>query len=125
MRAMRRIVLGCLCLVVAATLAPAQDDARQVIEKGIKAHGGKDRLSKIKAQQTRTRGTLFIAGTEAPFTAETMAQFPGQIKNSLDCEVQGKKQSLVQIINGDKVYLGVNGQAQALGDKILAEMKEL
>jgi hypothetical protein len=125
---MRRIVtvlaiLGLLC--VTPGWASAQEDARLVIEKAVAAHGGKDRIGKIKAVHTRTRGTLFIAGGESPFTAETLAQLPGQIKNSLDCEVQGKKQSLVQVVNGDKVYLTVNGEAQALGAKVLAELKEL
>jgi hypothetical protein len=110
---------------ITAPIVRAQDDVRAVIEKAIAAHGGKERIAAIKAVQTKTRGTLMIGGAEAPFTAETIAQPPGQIKNTLDCEVQGKKQSLVQVVNGDKVGVSINGQAQAVGDKMLNEMREL
>ncbi len=124
---MRRIAIcGMLLgLALAAEEARGQDDVRAVVEKAVAAHGGKERIGRTRAVQTRTRGTLSVGGTEAAFTAETFAQLPGQIKNVLECEVQGKKQTLVQVINGDKVGLSVNGQAQALGERVLAELKEL
>jgi hypothetical protein len=125
---MRRITLGTAVAGLLAVVAPAawaQDDVRPLIEKAVAAHGGKDRIAAIKAVQTRTRGTLLVAGAESPFTADTVAQPPDQFKNTLECEIQGKKQILVQVVNGDKVGLTINGQAQALGDKVLGEMKEL
>jgi hypothetical protein len=123
---MRRIAVWMVVgLLAASSGLRAQDDVRAVVEKAVTAHGGKDRLGRIKAVQTRTRGVLTIGDGEAPFTAETLAQFPGQIKNVLECEVQGKKQSVVQIINGDKAALAINGQPLALGEKVLAELREL
>jgi hypothetical protein len=113
-----------LLLTMTATL-PAQDDVRAVIEKAITAHGGQEKISRIKAVRTTTRGTLIINGSEASFTGETVAQLPGQIKNVIECEVGGKKQSVVQIVNGDKVSLSINGLPQAVGEKVLAELKEL
>jgi hypothetical protein len=59
------------------------------------------------------------------FLGETTAQMPGQIKNVMEFDYQGKKHTLVQVIDGDKVAITLDGQAQPLREALIAELKEL
>jgi hypothetical protein len=115
----------CVAVVLALAARAGADEPRAVIEKAVKAHGGADKIGQLKAVQIRTKGTLESANGSVPFTAETFAQMPGQIKNVLQVEVNGEKRTLTQVLNGDKVALLLNGQAQPVRDAVAGELKEL
>lgn len=46
------------------------DDAKSVIDKGIKALGGEDKLAKVDAFTVKTKGTVVFNGNENEMTAE-------------------------------------------------------
>jgi len=94
-----------LALLGLAPCARAQSTARAVIEKAVQAHGGVEQLAKLKALRIKSKGTAALLPGADPvaFTGETTAQMPGQIKNVMEFDLQGKKHTLVQVIDGDKV----------------------
>src|SRR5947208_3438225 len=94
-----------VALLGLAPWARAQPTARSVIEKAVQAHGGVEQLAKLKALRIKSKGTAALLPGADPvgFTGETTAQMPGQIKNVMEFDLQGKKHTLVQVIDGDKV----------------------
>jgi hypothetical protein len=90
-------------LVVTAGLLAAgpsrgQETARAVIERAIKAHGGEEKLTKLRADKVKLKGVLVFGAREAPFTAETTVQLPGQFKNVMQITVDGRAFTLLQIL---------------------------
>lgn len=109
-----------------ATAAPAADDAKAVIEKAIKAHGGGDYLTKHKAAQSRAKGKLDIPGVgEVEFTQDTAYMLPDKFKDAMEFTVAGQKVSVLTLANGDKVSVEVNGKAIDLPDGAKASLKDV
>ena len=55
---------------------------------------------------------------------ETVVQLPGQFKNVFQVEIKGKKQTVVQVLNGDMGWMAIDGQAVPLDAGKLAALKE-
>lgn len=111
-------------LLVGADPARSQEpDARAVVDKALQAHGGDGPISKLKARHNKVKGVIHLAGGIS-FTQEVYYQAPGQIKEITQAEVNGKKSTFVTVLNGDKGWIVVDGQAQEVDEKKLTEMKE-
>jgi hypothetical protein len=116
-------VLAVGLLVQTADRGFAQEDARVLVDQAIKAHGGEARLLRYKASHSKVKGTLYLA-QEIPFTQEVYSQLPGQMKDILEVEEKGKKQTIITALNVDKGWMTLNGKVQPLADGTLADMKE-
>jgi hypothetical protein len=117
-------LLGLCVLLAGADYGFAQESAEAIIDKAIQAQGGLEKLTKFKAMQARSKGTMDIMGQTVPFTAEGFAQLPNQFKSVIELSAGGMKIALVQLMNKDKMEITVNGMAQPLNDKMRDEMKE-
>jgi hypothetical protein len=123
---MRTFLLLSFGFALALTLAgraAADADSQAVVEKAIKAHGGLDKLSKVKAAQSKMQGTIHLLGG-IKFTGETFYQEPNQFKTVLDMEIMGMNINQTVGMNGDKIWIQVMGKDIELDDKIKAGMKE-
>src|SRR4051794_38253509 len=107
-----------------APAARAEDDARAVVEKAIKAHGGADKLSRYKAGTTKGKGKVNSPVGELEFTQEVSYMLPDKLKEVAEFEVMGNKIKTVAIVNGDKTTLEVNGQEMALPDELKEKIAE-
>ena len=87
-------------------------NARAILEKAIKARGGADRVEKIKAVQSKSKGNLEVMGMNLPVTTETWIQFPDQMKSVMELDVNGQKITITQVCNKDKAWM----QAVAMGN---------
>jgi hypothetical protein len=114
---------GLAVLLLGGAAAAAQETPRAIIEKAIKAHGGPERLSAIRADRVKLRGILFLDKKEVVFSAETLVQLPAQFKNVVEFTTD-RKHTLVQILNGDKAYVTIDGQPEKVADAALTEMRE-
>lgn len=75
----RRIGLaGAMVLVMGLSVlgqtATAQEDAKALVDKAIKALGGEEPLSKIKAVSYKVKGTISFGENENEFTSLTVLQ---------------------------------------------------
>ena len=104
--------------------AVAQADPRAIVARAIAAHGGEAKLGQLNAEQAKTRGTVHLDGKTIPFTAETFVQLPSQFKNVMTYELQGKKGSLTQVLDGDKGWLSFDGNTKPLEEPLLSETRE-
>jgi hypothetical protein len=116
--------VGVLLTTGLALFAADQDQAKIIIDKAIKAHGGPEKLAKLKAVTIRFKGTLHQAGTDIPFSAEIVSQGADQWRLALDGESRGMKFTFVQVLSGDKGWNKVNDTTEEVNPDQLAEAKE-
>jgi hypothetical protein len=107
-------------------LAGAQDgqnEARAVIEKAIKAHGGEAYLKKYPAAVLKIKGHLEILGG-FDLTQEMRFQLPDKFRQDSEFEVMGQQIRSSVIYNAGKAHLEVNGQKIDMGDKLIESLKD-
>jgi hypothetical protein len=106
--------------------AAAQEDAAHaIVERAVKAHGGAEALGRIKAERIKFKGSLVLRGHSVPFTDETTVQLPKQFKHVIETNDGTDKHTIVQIVNGDKVYVAIDGRAMKAEAALLAEVRTL
>jgi hypothetical protein len=104
--------------------ARAGDGVRAVIDRAIQAVGGAERIDRVKAGRTQTRGTLHRGGKTFDFTQETFYQWPDQFKGVLALEGGGKKLTITTVSSGDKGWVNFAGRTKELEDRALDEANE-
>src|SRR6266566_4205971 len=102
----------------------AQDEIKAVIEKAIKAHGGKEKIEKQKAVRTKSQGKLEIMGLTLPFTQEVAANPPEQFKESMSLDVMGQKVDVVTAYSKGKAWISRNGADVPITDEIMDVLKD-
>ncbi len=119
-------VLTVLLLASLGGAAQAADDpARALIERAIKAHGGQERLEKLKADRVTLKGTMFVNEQKGTFTAETTVNMPSQFRNVTLVVLDAKTIKVVQILNGDKALVTLDGVPKDVVPSALTEMREI
>jgi hypothetical protein len=121
---MRLLSASACFLLIAVRTSAADDDAKAVIEKAIKAHGGADRITKFQGTRTKSKGTIELAGG-ITFSSESAVQYPDKFKETVEVEVAGNKATVITVYNGKKAWLSVNGETKEMDDKTLDAMKEV
>jgi len=116
-----------LILAVAVAFAPAaraDEAAEKVITKAVEAHGGAKALTAMKAGEMTMNATMNIMGLELEMTGDAAYAFPDKFKTTMKGEVMGQKLAIVQLVNGDKVKMTLNGMAMPVEDKMKDELKQ-
>ena len=113
-------MLSCLTLTLALAL-PAADDAKAVIEKAVKAHGGAANLDKYKGYKATVRGTVYAMGMEIELKGELLSLYPDKAKVTGNLTVGGMDLPLVQVINGSKLSMSIGGNALPVPDEQVAD----
>jgi hypothetical protein len=101
----------------------AKDDARILIERAVRAHGGAEALGRIRADKVKFKGTLVLKDHTTPFLAETTMQLPSKYKHVIETNIAGDKHTLLYIINGDKIYITLDGRSIQADPAQLAEIR--
>lgn len=123
---MRTLMVATGTVVLLASFAGAtraQDEARALIERAIKAHGGAEALGRIRADKVKFKGTLVLQGHATPFFAETTVQLPSKYKNIIEMNHNGDKHTIVHIVNGRNTYITLDGRALKPDSTQLAEIR--
>jgi hypothetical protein len=106
----------------AANPAAAQDDPKAILERAIKAHGGADKLAKLKAVKTRAKGRLEIRGG-LDFTETTLAQLPGQLKEVILITNAGQQTAVTLVFNGKEGWIRTNDQTGDMDPRLVESMQ--
>lgn len=122
---MRTLIVstGMVVLLATSLAAQAPDDARALIERAIKAHGGADALGRVRADKVKFKGTLVLQGHTVPFLAETTVQLPSKYRNVIEINSGGDKHTIVHIVNGNNIYIALDGRAVKAEPPQLAEIR--
>ena len=104
--------------------ARAQDDPKAIVAQAIKAHGGEEKLTKLKATKTKGKGTIMVMGNPLEFTVDAISQQPNQMRNEVKVEAMGQSFTVVQVLNKDKAWKTVNGQMVDIDTNELEGLKD-
>jgi hypothetical protein len=116
-------MLASLIFLIGSSLAHADEGAPAILDKAIKALGGQDALSKIKAISLKGKGTINIMGNDNPFSVSVILQGLDHSKQEFEGEFGGMKIKGVSILAGDKGWRSFNGMTMDLEGDQLNEAK--
>lgn len=102
----------------------AAEDAKEIVKKAVAAHGGADKINKFKGVRSESKGVISIMGTDFEFTNQSVSQFPDKQKSTIQIEFMGNSITVVQLVNGERVSLTVNGMAQEIPESQKTELRE-
>jgi hypothetical protein len=125
---MRRF-LGAVLLAVFLTglgsLTRAADDkeANAILDKAVKALGGEDKLSKVKAFTWKAKGKIILGGNDNDFTSEATADGLDRYRSEFEGEVGGNKIKGVVVLAGDKGWRVFNDNKMELDKDAVANEK--
>lgn len=117
------VVIGLLVLAIPVR---AQDDAkvRAVVDRAIKAHGGLDNLTKMKANVSKSKGKVHLMGQAIDFTGETSVQLPDRFRNEIHSKFGNQEVTFIEVINGNKGWAKSGEMTGEMTKDMLIEAKE-
>ena len=105
------------------TVSADDADATAILDKAMKAMGGKDKLKKIVVAVCKFKGTLRLGdNTEHDFTGQIIMQGLDRVRTETEIDFLGQKQKMLAIVNGDKV-IQVFGHMPVQPDDAVARLK--
>jgi hypothetical protein len=113
-----------LVLVLSSLLQPvrAQEDPMSILDRAIKAHGGAEKLARLKAIETRAKGRLEVQGG-LDFTETTLAQLPAQVKESIRATGGGQQRSVTLVFNVKEGWVRANDRTVDMEAKMVESMQ--
>jgi hypothetical protein len=124
MRTRRCASLALSFVLILAGSGRADDQARAIVDKGIKAAGGADKIAKFKALALKMKGTFHGMGAPIPYTGEWTVDLPDRMRMQLDFEANGMKFMFVRVYNRGKGWQKIADTTQELEKDQLAEARE-
>jgi hypothetical protein len=121
---MLRRTIPVLVMALALLLAGGAraEDAKEILNKAIQAHGGAESLAKYKAARMKATGKVDVLGG-LEFTQEIAYVSPDKVRERAEFTVNGMQIIQESIGNADKFSFKVNGMEIAL-DNVKEAMKE-
>ena len=120
-----RGLLATIVLAFASPMARAEDGGNAVLDKAIKAVGGEETLSKVKAASWKTKGTLTFMGADNPVSTATTVEGLTHSKNDFEGEFGGNKIKGSSVLAGDKGWRSFAGMTSEMDPEALAEAKRV
>jgi hypothetical protein len=100
---MKRFLGAMLATALVSGPARADDqDTKAIIDKGIKALGGEEKLGKAGAFTWKGKGTITFNGGDNPITVQATAQGLDRYRSEFEGEFNGDKIKGVTVLDGDK-----------------------
>lgn len=126
MRSLGKMAVGVVILCGAAFPVGAQDkEARAIIDKAVKAHGGADKLAKFPAAHFKGKGSVEVMGMNVKFTLELHSHYPDKSRTTIEVDVAGMTISVVNVYDGKKAWESIMGTVKEVTDaKKLDNMKK-
>jgi hypothetical protein len=123
---MNKLVLTGFVAALAFTLsqsARAADDPKAIVDKGIKALGGEEKLSKVKAYTWKSKGKLKFGDNEGTFTVEGTVDGLEHLRSKFTGDFGGNNIEAVAVLAGDKGWRSFMGMTMDLDGDALANEK--
>ncbi len=116
-------LISVAALFIAATFTPSaraadeQQQARALIARAIKAHGGAERLNQLPARSWEESGVYYGLGQSTPYKASISAHYPKRVM--IDVENQ-----YIAVIDGDHGWMTVQGKTRDLRQDLLDNRRD-
>jgi hypothetical protein len=118
------LAFGFLFAFGAPARADDAADAKAIIEKAVKAHGGQANLDKFPGTTIAMKGKVHIMEMAIPFSGEVTTLGPDKLKLDIEVEAGGMKFRIVNVVAGDKGWNKMGDAVMELDKDQLAEAKE-
>jgi hypothetical protein len=106
---------------LSATIAQADEkDPVAILDKAIKALGGKEKLEKATVASTKTSGKVLINGQDNPFTALAIFDGPMRFRSEFSGEFGGNDVKVINVVNGEKAWRKFNDEVKEIDNDALA-----
>jgi hypothetical protein len=118
--------LGAAFIVVLTVCGSVRGDeqaAKAILDKAIKALGGEERLSKIKAFTLNGKGTIVLDGKDIPFSFQMTAKGIEQYRATYEGEAGGEKFAGATVIDGGKGWRKLDDDIEKLEGESLDNEK--
>jgi hypothetical protein len=122
MRKLLPALIAGLVLFPTGVARAQQGEARAIIERAVKAMGGLENLTKLKAAHSKSRGIYPMDG-EA-FTTEAFSESPNRIKLMWRSSDRATPMLRTLVITGEKGWMVSNGFLTDLDEEIMATMRK-
>jgi hypothetical protein len=118
------LAFGFLFAFGASARADDAADAKAIVEKAVKAHGGQDKLDKFPGTTVAMKGKVHVMEMAIPFTGEVTTLGADKLKLDIEIEAGGMKFRVVNVVAGDKGWAKMGDATTELDKDQLAEAKE-
>src|SRR5262245_20222790 len=105
------------------TTAADDKDVKAILDKAIKALGGEEKLSKVKAASWKTKGTISFGGSDNEFTGTSTVQGLDHLRSTFEGEFGGMKIEGVTVLAKDKAWRKFGDNQMELDGDALANEK--
>lgn len=125
---MTRLIGAMLAVALVSGLSGASraadaTDTNAILDKAIKALGGEDKLSKVKAASWKTKGTITFGGNDNEVTTESTVQGLDHFRREFEGDFGGNKIKGVTVLAGDKGWRKFGDNQTDLDQDALANEK--
>ncbi|MCI0704566.1 MAG: hypothetical protein L0241_26215 [Planctomycetia bacterium] len=117
------VAFGLVLAVAAPVRADDAADAKAIIDKAIKAHGG-EKLAKLPAFVASMKGKVHVMEQAIDFTGEVSSFGPEKQKVDIEVEVAGMKFRVIEVRNGDKGWIRMDNNTKEMDKDKFEEAKE-
>ena len=122
---MFRVSLASIVFFLASALNAQEPDLKGIIRKAIEAHGGEEKLAKMKATSSKFKGTIILMEKTIDITGESLTKLPDKFRNTLNLNINGMTIETAQIFDGKRFWVTAAGNTQELKDeKMIKEVRE-
>ncbi len=120
------LVVGLTLSGPAALRADEQAEARKLIDRAIRAAGGREKLSKLQALTWKNKGTVKVNETDIPFSGEASLQGDDRYSWSVEVTLEGQVRRGVLAIKGTRGWLRAEDQpAQDMPAELFSFLRPL
>jgi hypothetical protein len=98
-------------------------DAKAILDKAIKALGGEENLSKVKAASWKAQGKITFNGEDNPFTSQTTMQGLDHYRGEFEGEFGGNKIKGVTVLAKNKGWRQFGDQTMEVDENGIANEK--
>jgi hypothetical protein len=111
----------CLLVFLASPAGASEKDAREIVERAIKAQGGATALGKALQCKRTDTGAQTLQGRDLPFVSYVTRSLPEKMR--LEIELNRKVKTLV-VLNGERGWQSDGGPAVQLLSQRVKELRE-
>ncbi|MBI3467851.1 MAG: hypothetical protein HY000_32990 [Planctomycetes bacterium] len=105
-----------LAFVPFTAAADEESDAREIIQRAIKALGGEEEIVKFSSMTWKSRGVYHTANGDTPYSATYAVQWPDKFR----FEMEGR---FTMVVNGDRGWIILGGNPNEIPPEQLVEQK--
>lgn len=120
----RPLVLCCLLGLPGLVSAQEVRDAQKIVDQALAAGGGEARLSNLKAAVWKTRAVAHFTGSPVPSTGTLYGQLPNSFRRESTSVRDGKSETRVYIVNGNRGWSKQGDEVKSLTDQELLAEKD-